>query len=96
MDGNSSAKRRDGYGSADPRIFTSKYHITPNIVDRFKNEVQSGPNRRDPDCTSQYKVANTIDNPSALDPFDQTGIFILTCRHHIVELLLEMKKSGEL
>lgn len=95
QDGGNSPKRLDRSGHADPRRFDSKFFMTPEEVDAFKDEVAHS-NKKDPECTSEYKVANTIDNPAALDAFDQTGIFLVTCRHHIVEKITEMKKSGEL
>lgn len=95
FDGGNSPKRLDNSGHSDPRIFTSKFFLTPEEVDVFKDEV-SHSNKKDPDCTSEYKAANTIDNPATLGTFDQTGIFLMTCRHHVVEKIAEMKKSGEL
>lgn len=95
MDGNNSAKRLDDNGGMDPRTFKSKFFLSPADVDKFKDEVQSRKSD-DPDCGDRWKAANAVDNPEALTVFDQTGIFLLTCRHHIVEKIAEMVKSGEL
>lgn len=95
MDGNNSAKRLDDSGGMDPRVFDSTFFLKPEDVDKFKNEVQSRESH-DPDCGERWKAANAVDNPVALDVFDQTGIFLITCRHHIVEKIAEMVKSGEL
>lgn len=95
MDGNESAKRLDDSGGTDPRSFDSTFFLSPEYVDKFKDEVQSRQSK-DPDCGDRWKAANVVDNPAALDVFDQTGIFLLTCRHHIVEKIAEMVKSGEL
>lgn len=95
MDGNNSAKRLDDCGGTDPRNFKSAYFLPPEYVDRFKDEVQPKTSH-DEDCGDRWKAANAVDNPTALDVFDQTGIFLITCRHHIVEKIAEMVKSGEL
>lgn len=89
------AKRLDDSGGTDPRSFDSTFFLSPEYVDKFKDEVQSRQSK-DPDCGDRWKAANVVDNPAALDVFDQTGIFLLTCRHHIVEKIAEMVKSGEL
>jgi hypothetical protein len=96
MDGNNSAKRLDGSGHTDPRVFTSNLYVSPSVVEKFRDEVKSRSNKKDPECSSEMKVSKTVDNPASLRVFDQTGIFILTCRHQVVEKILEMKKSGEL
>lgn len=95
IDGGESAKRLDDGGGIDPRKFNSTYFLSPQYVDKFKDEVQSRESK-DPDCGDRWKAAKVVDNPEALDVFDQTGIFVLTCRHHIVEKIAEMVKSGEL
>lgn len=95
MDGNNSAKRLHGSGHMDLRTFDSAYLLPPLMVDKFKDEIRPS-NPKDADCSDRFKAANAIDNPSALDVFDQTGIFVLSCRHHIVEQIAGMVKSGEL
>lgn len=99
MDGNSSAMRVDGSGFTDQRTFHGTFDVPMEYVDQFKDEVQPKPaaatqNEGCPD--RNFKAADTIDNPTALDNFEQTGIFLMTCRNHIVEMITEMVKSGEL
>jgi hypothetical protein len=94
MDGNSSAKRLASSGTADPRSFDSRFFLSPEYVDEFKDEVRA--RKMATDCTTRFKAAETIDNPETLKVFDQTGIFLMTCRHHIVEIISEMRRSGEL
>lgn len=102
MDGNSSAMRVDGAGFTDTRTFHGVLSVPTEYVDRFKDEVQTSATTQD-DHTQEngcpdrgFKAANTLDNPAALDHFEQTGLFLMTCRHHIVEMITEMVKSGEL
>ncbi|KAH7903111.1 hypothetical protein BJ138DRAFT_1197236, partial [Hygrophoropsis aurantiaca] len=108
MDGNNSAKRVDGSGSADHRIFHSRYFIPDTEVDRFKDDVRlrpgEHPNRnnrngnRNEDlerCTDTWTAAKSTDE-NKIQVFEQTGIFVLACRHGFVESVAEMKRSGEL
>lgn len=46
-------------------------------------------------CTSNWTAANTVAEGTTT-VFDQTGIFISTCRHAIVQTIVEMRRSGEL
>ncbi|KAG2120252.1 hypothetical protein DEU56DRAFT_747007 [Suillus clintonianus] len=99
MDGNHSAKHIDGSGSTDPRIFTSDFFITDAAVERFKDDVRSRPtdrslNRND-NCTENWTAARSVEEDKVL-VFEQTGIFIMACRHGFVECVTEMKRSGEL
>ncbi|EGO23333.1 hypothetical protein SERLADRAFT_440064 [Serpula lacrymans var. lacrymans S7.9] len=98
MDGNNSAKRCDGASSADEHIFQSPYLISNEDVDVFQNETMlfGHQDEEPPDiCTDNWTVANTVDDHT-IKIFEQTGIFILACRHGIVETLVEMRHSGEL
>lgn len=97
MDGNSSPMRVDGSGFTDPRTFSGSLTVPTEYVDRFKDEVQTSARSQDDGCPDRgFKAADAIDNPAALDHFEQTGLFLMTCRHHIVEMTVEMVKSGEL
>ncbi|KAG1884097.1 hypothetical protein F4604DRAFT_1919926 [Suillus subluteus] len=102
MDGNFSAKRLDGSGSADPRLFHSRYFISEAEVDQFKDDVR----RRTSEsstvdstissaCTENWTAAKAVDDDK-ITVFDQTGIFLLACRHGLIECVAEMKHSGEL
>jgi hypothetical protein len=105
MDGNFSLKRVDGSGLADERIFESNYHISPSDIDCFKDEVKkrhnvsvNKPARADGatvSCTDNWTAANSF-SEETIKVFEQTGIFVCACRHGIIELFAEMKRSGEL
>jgi Kyakuja-Dileera-Zisupton transposase len=109
VDGNNSAKRVDGSGNADERCFQSDYLLHASKVDRFKDEVKSRSKTQvgnsvldqppfgdtnDP-CTDNWIAANAI-SEETVKVFDQTGIFLCACRHGIVEMIAEMRRSGEL
>jgi hypothetical protein len=101
IDGNFSLSRQKGAGSADPRSFTSCYHISPEEVDRFKDEVQKQ-KKKPADAPSilvpcsEHWVASKSVREGTIGFFEQTGIFISVCRHGIVETYAEMWHSGEL
>ncbi|KAG1845645.1 hypothetical protein F4604DRAFT_1936793 [Suillus subluteus] len=100
MDGNFSAKRLDGSGSADPRLFCSQYFISEADVDQFKDDVrrQTGESANSTTlgaCTENWTAAKAVDDDK-ITVFDQTGIFLVACRHGIIECVTEMKRSGEL
>lgn len=101
MDGNFSAKRLDGSGSADPRFFRSQYFISEAEVDRFKDDVRRRSGERQAAelatgaCTENWTAAKAIEE-NKITVFDQTGIFLVACRHGIIECVTEMKRSGEL
>jgi hypothetical protein len=103
MDGNSSVKRVDGSGVADPRAFESDYLITADDVDIFKDEVtrKSRPAASDSklgglvSCTDNWTVANTF-SEDTVKVFEQTGIFLSACHHGMIEMFTEMRRSGEL
>ncbi|KAG1885509.1 hypothetical protein F4604DRAFT_1918207 [Suillus subluteus] len=101
MDGNFSAKRLDSSGSADPRIFRSRYFISEAQVDQFKADVQRHSGGRSVAdsttgaCTENWTAAKSFEE-NKITVFDQTGIFLLACRHGIIEVVSEMKRSGEL
>jgi hypothetical protein len=103
MDGNSSVKRIDGSGSADRRRFESDYLITAEEVDVFKDEVtrRNHPAPTAPrlggvvSCTDNWTVANTF-SEETVKVFEQTGMFLCACRHGMIELFTEMRRSGEL
>ncbi|KAG6369425.1 hypothetical protein JVT61DRAFT_14862 [Boletus reticuloceps] len=99
MDGNFSAKRLDGSGSADPRIFESDYFIPTAEVERFRNnarkECEKATNDRAVTCSNNWSAAKSVEEEK-IHVFEQTGIFVLACRHGFVECIAEMKRSGEL
>ncbi|KAG2029849.1 hypothetical protein BDR03DRAFT_1041183, partial [Suillus americanus] len=99
MDGNNSAKRMANAGSADLRIFPSRYMIPPDQVDVFKDDVRLRPGERGADqltfCTDNWKAANSTEE-NTVRVFEQTGIFLSACRHGIIQMVTEMRRSGEL
>ncbi|KAG2743374.1 hypothetical protein P692DRAFT_201841821 [Suillus brevipes Sb2] len=101
MDGNFSVKRLDGSGHADPRIFQSRYFISEAEVDRFKDDVQrrsggrSAADSTTGACTENWTAAKSFEE-NKITVFEQTGIFLVACRHGIIECVSEMKRSGEL
>jgi hypothetical protein len=110
MDGGNSTKRVDGSGLTDERTFRSSYHITPDQVDVFKDDVRLRPGMRQPprpaseaavnddvmvSCTDNWTAANSV-SEETIKVFEQTGIFVCACRHGIIETFAEMRRSGEL
>lgn len=93
MDGNQSVKRFEGSGRTDPRVFASNYFVPEHEVERFKDEVKS--KSRSSSCTEHWSAANPA-GEGKIKVFEQTGIFLLACRHGFVECIAEMKQSGEL
>jgi hypothetical protein len=112
MDGNNSMKHIDGSGHADERVFMSDYHIAPDKVDVFKDDVTkrtSTKPRPSPDagaspcegddtiCADHWQAANSTSLESQMTQvFEQCGGFVSACRHGLIETLIEMKHSGEL
>ena len=107
MDGNNSMKSVDSTGHADHRVFVSNYLIPPSSVDKFKDDVQMRPGAKNKSssplppghenkwCANNWTAANSVSEGS-VKVFQQTGGFLCTCRHSIIETLAEMRQSGEL
>ncbi|KAI0245050.1 hypothetical protein BJV78DRAFT_1087594, partial [Lactifluus subvellereus] len=105
MDGNNSMKRVNASGHADERVFISDYLIPPTKVDAFRDDVRTRPGtvpgnvppfgNETTVCTEHWTVANTV-SEGTVDVFEQTGGFLSTCWHAIMETLAEMRRSGEL
>ncbi|KAG1869624.1 hypothetical protein F4604DRAFT_1881480 [Suillus subluteus] len=66
-------------------------------IDPARLDSMDGNNSLNDDsaCTENWKTANTI-SENTVSIFNQTGIFVSTCRHGIVQTLVEMRKSGKL
>ena len=47
-------------------------------------------------CTERWKNASADERKSTLPMFDESGIFIASCRHRIILYCCDMIKSGEL
>ncbi|KAG8704171.1 hypothetical protein FRC08_002384 [Ceratobasidium sp. 394] len=105
-DGNDSAKRCAGAGNADRRAYNSSYYITRDQVDKFKNEVpsrraatssQAAKEEEPTECEKRWKNAKINNDPDGKPKpvFDETGIFISTCRHSFILTVCDMIRSGE-
>lgn len=86
MDGNNSAKQMTTVGHADYCKFTSRYMITSEDVNAFKDDVHLHPGEQVTNsdtnnhlaCTNNWKGANST-NENIVNVFEQTGIFLLVC-----------------
>ena len=100
MDGNFSLKRVDGSGLADERVFSSDYHISPEQVDEFKDDVTHRAHTQLTSvvapCPAENWAAASSVSEETIKVFEQTGIFLSACRHGIVETFAEIRRSGEL
>ncbi|KAL1740423.1 hypothetical protein HDZ31DRAFT_47533, partial [Schizophyllum fasciatum] len=106
MDGNESLKRVAGWGHTDKRTFQSAFLIVPESVDEFKDDVKHrsrgarGEDRLLPDrakaCTvdGHWKTANSSE--ASTETFDECGLFLSACRHHLIQTFCPMIRSGEL
>ncbi|KAL1738626.1 hypothetical protein HDZ31DRAFT_50701 [Schizophyllum fasciatum] len=106
MDGNESLKRVAGWGHTDKRTFQSAFLISPDDVDVYKNDGTHrtrgprGEDRSSPDrtkaCTADghWKTANSSEISN--ETFDECGLFVSVCRHHLVQTFCPMIRSGEL
>ncbi|KAI6013588.1 hypothetical protein BKA83DRAFT_4499963 [Pisolithus microcarpus] len=89
MDGNQSAKRLDGSGSADSRLFHSDYFVPHAEVERFKDDVRDRPGevsreKRATTCTDNWTAAKSVEE-NQIQVFEQTGIFVMACHHGFVD-----------
>ncbi|KAG1762158.1 hypothetical protein EV702DRAFT_984185, partial [Suillus placidus] len=88
MDGNFSAKHINGSGSTDPRVFHSDYFIPEAAVEHFKDDVRNRPGQcsphRNTSCTNNWTAARSVEE-AKISVFEQTGIFIMACRHGLVD-----------
>jgi hypothetical protein len=80
MDGNFSAKRLDGSGSADPQTFESDYFVPNDNVEHFRGDAHKEP-EKDPTakaitCSSNWGAAKATEEDK-IHVFEQTGIFVL-------------------
>ncbi|KAG8733227.1 hypothetical protein FRC10_000340 [Ceratobasidium sp. 414] len=102
MDGNDSLKHIAQAAAADHRTYESSYYLTQAEVDTCANEV---PRRRKKDqpqeeteCEKRWKSARPDNDPRkrAKLMFEETGVFVSTCRHSHVLTVCDMVRSGEL
>ncbi|KAG1724290.1 uncharacterized protein EDB91DRAFT_1255303 [Suillus paluster] len=73
--------------------------VNSNMVEQFRDDVRNQPGERSTrdniTCTKKWAAAKSMEEDK-ISVFEQTGIFILACRHGFVECITEMKRSGEL
>ncbi|RDB19588.1 hypothetical protein Hypma_013286 [Hypsizygus marmoreus] len=121
IDGNNSLKRlgttvRGLSERIDTRNSLSDRWLTPEEVDRFKDEVKSRPSPKQADeaddsddwvdidgeltgsmkCVDRWRNAGPEERKKMFALFDESGIFIASCRHRVVLLVCDMIRSGEL
>ncbi|KAH8108317.1 hypothetical protein DFH11DRAFT_1517134 [Phellopilus nigrolimitatus] len=112
MDGNSSLKRlyrtrndgddvHTGIEVPDERTRASHLFVEAAEVDEFKDEVK----RRRPaakvltktsPCVDRWKNLSQESKKRMWGVFQETGVFIVSCRHGVVLKLCDMIRSGEL
>ncbi|KAG9122891.1 hypothetical protein FRC07_000534 [Ceratobasidium sp. 392] len=101
MDGNDSLKRISEAAMADHRRYTSSYYLTPEEVDIYAKDEprRRGKNQAEDEtqCEKRWKSAKPDNDPRkrAKLTFEQTGIFVSTCRHSQVLTVCDMVRSGE-
>ncbi|KAG9090732.1 hypothetical protein FS749_000325 [Ceratobasidium sp. UAMH 11750] len=102
MDGNDSLKHVAGAGAADHRTYESSYYLTQAQVDVCANEVPRRRKKDEPqeetECEKRWKSARPDNDPRkrAKLMFEETGVFVSTCRHSHVLTVCDMVRSGEL
>ncbi|KAG1883627.1 hypothetical protein F4604DRAFT_1878911 [Suillus subluteus] len=82
-----------------PQNLPLDYFIPEAAVELFKDDVRNWPSQRSPDqrmgCAENWTAARSVEE-AKVSFFQQTGIFIMACRHGLVECIVEMKRSGKL
>ncbi|KAI5984618.1 hypothetical protein EDD15DRAFT_2201177 [Pisolithus albus] len=96
---------------ADRRTPRSTYWLSNEEVDKFKYEVKARQCREDTgtayrhksirhpkefNCVDRWRNAKADVRKKTFDVFEESGIFIATCRHRFILLACDMIKSGEL
>ncbi|KAG2738887.1 hypothetical protein P692DRAFT_201842716 [Suillus brevipes Sb2] len=96
----------------DSRKVQSDFWIDPDTVDKFSGEVRAHAAMPDEDdtlnndtvetnvasftCTDRWKNAGPEIQKKMFSVFDESGIFIASCRHRFMLLACDMIRSGEL
>ncbi|EJD45903.1 hypothetical protein AURDEDRAFT_63834 [Auricularia subglabra TFB-10046 SS5] len=112
MDGGQSMKRSAAAGMADTRMFQMDYRVPPEEVDLCANESDNtaalafttvaesgepGDDAPSPSlCAHRWKNAKAEHHKIAPGMYEQTGMFVINCRHGFVRWFAEMLCSGEL
>lgn len=85
-------------------MFASKklyYYNLPDIwaIQHKEENLEGDPtdgHRGDVTCTDRWRAANADAKKCLKKPFEETGIFLSTCRHGIIWTIVDMLHSGEL
>ncbi|KAG2344279.1 hypothetical protein BDR05DRAFT_882938 [Suillus weaverae] len=69
------------------------------MVEQFRDDIRNCHGERstnpNPSCTDNWTAAKTHEEDK-ISVFEKTSIFLMACRHGLVECIIEMKCSGEL
>ncbi|KAF8339940.1 uncharacterized protein EI90DRAFT_3012844 [Cantharellus anzutake] len=105
-DGNTSLSRLPHQYESDCRTFFSDYFLPRSEVDAFQNtkkqsqlDSTTGPSDPLPESCIGWKNSRPMAQTTkagSLGVMDETGIFLIICRHGIVQFVMDMVKSGEL
>ncbi|KAG1859235.1 hypothetical protein F4604DRAFT_1882757 [Suillus subluteus] len=87
--------RRTGTSEVLVRVVhLSNYFIPEAAIELFKDDMRNRPGQRSPDqctsCAENWTTARSVEE-AKVSFFQQTGIFIMACRHGLVECIVEMK-----
>lgn len=101
LDGNNSVKRDITSGQADHQMYdTSDFYLSRGTVNVFQDEVNRTNAERKKNgvksCMDNWKADAPDSEKKTWAAFDETGFFILSCRHHVVLTICDMVRSGEL
>ncbi|KAF8883570.1 hypothetical protein BD779DRAFT_1429581, partial [Infundibulicybe gibba] len=104
------ASARGSAARQDSRTLSSDRWLEPEEVDCFKDfksksksskadddwEDSAGDGQASMDCVSRWRNAGPEERKKMFSMFEESGIFIASCRHRCVLLTCDMIKSGEL
>ncbi|KAG8696739.1 hypothetical protein FRC08_006965 [Ceratobasidium sp. 394] len=101
MDGNDSLKHVAEAATSDRRTYQSSYYLTRDEVNACANEVQrrkKNEPQEETECEKRWKSAKPDNDPRkrAKLRFEETGVFVSTCRHSHILTVCDMVRSGEL
>ncbi|KAF8317008.1 uncharacterized protein EI90DRAFT_3134060 [Cantharellus anzutake] len=102
-DGNTSLLHLPHRYESDNRIFYSDYYLPRSEVDVFENTKKqnstTGTNDPLPESCAGWKNSRPMPQTmkaGSLGVMDETGVFLVICRHGIVQFIMDMVRSGEL
>ncbi|KAG8689494.1 hypothetical protein FRC11_002288 [Ceratobasidium sp. 423] len=105
-DGNDSLKRCAAAARADLHCYESDYFISREQVNQFQHEVPTWARKHDDssdgngeytECEKRWKNAKVNNDPNKKTKtmFEETGVFVCSCRHGFVLFVCDMVRSGE-